>query len=311
MNASIVARAMRLTIGIALITPIVFVIGCVDASGPVKSFADATVLTANTSKQSFEIVDQLHSRRIVEQTIAEYPDNHLSLSNVGIKATMYFLPPEHVKARTEVLEGLNAYVNALTQLAGNDAITAMDADMLKLGNNLLKTDHDIVKHNLYSPASKVTDADVEILTTAIREVGTLLVEWERQKAIKQAVEKMNPNIKVIAGYFKDDFIDLSRQTEDDYHQIIVSLELPLKSGEIKDPMARAKQIRLIASTSAEAKKAIETAKSLSKIADQLADAHQSLLDAINNKKTTFQSLIQSITTECNSATAFYNSFNSK
>jgi hypothetical protein len=285
--------------------------GCAsyDIAKPVKSFSDATVATAGTTRQAFETTDETFIRRTVEETIAAYPANHSVLTNLTFKNLNPYLPPEHLQARLDVLAALQTYAEKLAALAGNEQTDQFDKQAQALGEKLKGINKDVVKTKLLSTSAN--ENEINILTTAIREMGMWLINRERRKAIKNSVTEMQPHVEAIASYLHDDFQDLARQADNDYHQIVNSLVQPIKDGTISDPAARDQRLRQIATTILEGKKAIAAANSLSSAAIHLAQAHKLLADAVTKPNTKFGDLVNEVSEEAKSAKNFYDSLNKK
>ena len=286
--------------------------GCAtyDIAKPVKSFSDATSMATETTRKAFETTDQTFIRRTVEETIASYPSNHSVLTNLTFKNLKPYLPPEDLQARLDVLAGLQTYSEKLAALAGNEQLDEFDRQAKQLGEKLQTFDNDLVKTRLLAK-SPATDAEIALLGTAIREIGSWVIKAQRQKTIKSAVTNMNPHVIKIAAFLKADLTDLARQAENDYHQISDSLSLPIRENIMTDPAARDSRFRQIATAILEGKKAIATANSLTRAADQLAKAHGLLAEAVTKPNTKFIDLVISIYGECKNAKDFYDSLAKK
>jgi hypothetical protein len=280
--------------------------GCAsyDIAKPVKSFSDATSAATETTRQAFQSTDQTFLRRRVEEVIAAYPSNHAILSELSFKNLNPYLPPDQLQARLDVLAGLQTYAEKLAALAGNEQLDAFDQQAAALGENLSKFNDDLVKTKLLPKGASETE--IKILSTSIREMGDWLIKSERRQAVKKAVTDMDPNVQKIAGFLKSDLNDLARQADNDYHQIVASLMLPIKEG-ITSDSAREQRLRQVANTILDGKKAIATANDLGKVADKLGQAHSLLADAVTKPNSKFNDLVQDIYDECKSAKQFYDS----
>ena len=282
--------------------------GCAsyDISKPVMSFNDATAEAVTTTRQAFDSTDEIYIRRQIAETIAQYPSDHTVLANLTFTNLSPFLSPEHLQARLDILDGLQKYSESLSALAGSGQLDEFDNQTKMLANKLETFNGDI---GTIAGGTNVTGAQIDALTTGVRELGRWLIIREQREAVQQTVTQMQTNVANIAAFLEADLHDLAQQNQNDYHQIVNALKLPVKEGVFTDQIALENRLQLIAETILEGKKAIAAANSLSEVEAKLAKAHKLLVDAVVQPNANFADLVKQISAECQNAKTFYDSLN--
>ena len=194
-----------------LINSLVFAIlisnicGCVspDASKQIKSFSEATILTADNTTQAFKLVEDTYYNEQVSRLIFNSGDQK-RLEAFHLDSLHPFIDTNALQVRLDILEALKTYAANLSALMGNSSLTNLDQDTAQLGKVLITIDTNLVS-DLKLHKEVFTTGEIQIFTAAINAMGHWLISYKQEKDAKTAIASMQQPVADICSLFQKDF----------------------------------------------------------------------------------------------------------
>jgi hypothetical protein len=126
----------------------------------------------------------------------KWPDT-AHIGTAGYEAIMYGkFTPERVAQRQQAITVLVDYGTALTALAGYDASKDLATSSAALGTAI---------KGLPKQDKVISDADADVLAQIVQQLGGLLVDYEKARAVRRIVPIYQPQVDKLCTLLADDF----------------------------------------------------------------------------------------------------------
>ncbi len=122
------------------------------------------------------------------------------------------IPPQELEVRRSVLEGLAAYGQLMTSLAGGSQETALGSSAKAIGQNLKTIATDKGKIGSWAKDAGLSPNTSNIVETAIDGIGQTLIDYSTSRELQQAARSIQSHLACIAAIFKRENINLMSAT---------------------------------------------------------------------------------------------------
>jgi hypothetical protein len=177
-------------------------------------FSTATSLVVDNSENAYRAAVRLNDQAQASMLVSRYD----SAQPLDPHALKHLIDPQGLTARTEVLDGLHAYAQAIADLASgvssqklDDAATAVGANLVKMG----------------SAVSAATPIGIDIspqqanaTSTALKALGEFLISHKIKSSVPKVIKEMDPNVEAICNLLTSDIAILRDQSGRDYEQLL-------------------------------------------------------------------------------------------
>jgi hypothetical protein len=294
---------------------IMLIAGCVspDAANQIKTFSEATVLTASNTAQAFRLVEQSYYDHAVSKEVFASTETNFNPKAFYPGEIPPYMGEKGLEVRLEVIGGLESYAVKLSTLVGNSSLSNFDKYTTTLGSALSTIDTNLVKDSFLS-VEPLTGNDVKIATTAINTLGHWIITYQQQKRAKEAIIQMQGPITNICQLLTNDFSYLQQQFTMD-NRFVLENEVKFFKDNFYSFKANPNELRAeIQNLNSlerqnEANEVLFT--SLSSAVNNLEKAHNSLQEVFSNNKTnTISSDLSQFATEAQRIGKYYSSLKS-
>jgi hypothetical protein len=178
------------------------------------AFSSATGVVVENTENAYRAAVRLNEDAQYSLLVARYDTDH----PMDPHAIRPLIDEKGLKARTEVLEGLQVYAQTIADLASgvssprlNDAAAACGANLKSLGDALFSS----------TPvAIKISDTEANAASTALKALGDLLINREIKGSVPKVIRDMDPNVEALTKLLSSDIDILRDQAGRDYEQIL-------------------------------------------------------------------------------------------
>ena len=241
------------------------------------AFSSAAVATTQKTTQAYQLVEQSHHDSQVAALVLSFDKDGFHPSNIKP-----FVPPEDMKVRTRVLEGLTKYAETLAEISSDQPLTALDTQAAAFGKSL----QTLSKNGAIKPLAKsanISDTELNIVTTAVDALGRALIENRRRKDLSKILRQMKDPVNQICALLEADIGDpeksgLRNQLKNDYDKVINKQEQFIRENQMSAQEKR-QEIQRLPQLASEAKAADESLAATQNALEQLAKTHTALVDS--------------------------------
>jgi hypothetical protein len=176
--------------------------GCVtaDFKEPVGKFTTA-MATANASIGTYFTEMNSFERQAYLKRVLYHPDADVAAIGTDGKQTglLPVFPPASIKARQDAISLLTAYGERLAALAGADAPARFEAGSKVLGDNLVSLSANFQKLALDKATDPTADKYITPIAAIVGVFGKMVLEQQRNAALKEAVNTGAPAVEAVLG----------------------------------------------------------------------------------------------------------------
>lgn len=272
------------------------------------AFSSATNLVVENTGNAYRAAVRLNEQAQVSLLVARYDTDH----PMDPHAIRPLIDDKGLKTRTEVLEGLRVYAQAIADLASgvsvpglNDAAASCGANLKSLGDALASST---------SAGISVTDTEANAASTALKALGDMLVNREIKGSVPKIIRDMDPNIDALSKLLSNDIEVIRDQSGRDYEQILAQQDQFIRhSGSTLSPTERRSEIERLPRILIDRKITDDMLSDLQSALKKLAVTHHALAVAAASKDSaSLQSRIADLRASAEGLANFYESLsNSK
>ncbi len=229
-----------------------------------------------------------------------------------------FFDGQDLKIRKQVLDGLCLYSGKLSELAGNQQLDEFDSETRNLGSSLQNLNEGLVKNSLFKNAS-LNPSQVQVFTTAVNAVGRWIIEYKKDKSIKESITGMNGSVSEICVIFDQDFGSptgvehknargLRAQQWNQYDELMMLQDKFIRDNSAKlDPIAKKLEIEKLAALPRKQKDSDAAMAEIQDSFEKLRKIHNSLSAECAGEKHDYELLLKSLIAEGKRISKFYKS----
>ena len=259
------------------------------------AFSTAASATTLQVKNGYQVVEQSYYAVQVDNLVKTFDTQGFEPSKI-----QPFLTDAEMKARTQLLEGLQQYATLLAAVSGNDAVTALDKQSEAVGKAVTSLSND----SGFKSIAKNSTMEGGVAAAAVDALGRVLMEHTTAKELPSILDTMQKPMDQICQLLEEDIGDpqtggLRNQLKIDYDQLIkdqqafiYANEKAMSPDEKRAAIATLPQLA-IAERQDDAALA-QTQEALKK----LAMTHDALVDTKKSKDApAFESLVSQLATQ--------------
>ena len=280
--------------------PLVLVTGCAATSTPLArhtaDFSGATSLVVDNSENAYRAAVRLHDQEQASASVAKY-DTDKPWDPHTIKP---LIDAKGLQARSDVLDGLNAYAQSLADVTNGVDSDQLNAAATSVGTNLQamgqainpsssaatapSTDPTASADTTTSTTSGfITPQEANAASTAFKALGDYLVSRKIKSAVPKVIRDMDPQIDTITKLLNSDIVIIRRQSALDYEQLLTQQDMFIrKSGSALSPIERRAEIEKLPGILASKQSTDDMLADLQSCLTQLALTHHALAAAAQN-----------------------------
>lgn len=225
-----------------------------------------------------------------------------------------FLSEEDMKARTQLLEGLQQYATLLAAVSGNQEVTALDKQSEAVGKKVQA----LSKDSGLQTVAKNASMDGGIAAAAVDALGRVLMEREMAKELPSILDSMQKPMDQICQLLEDDIGDpqtggLRNQLKLDYDRLIKDQTAFIYANEkTMSPSEKQDAIAKLPELAAAEKKGDAALAQTQEALKKLATTHDALVDTKKSKDApAFESLVSQLEEEGQQLGAVYSATTAK
>jgi predicted component of type VI protein secretion system len=295
----------------ASLCAVTMVSGC--ALSPLAKRATAFSTAASTTtlevKNAYEVVEQSYYDVEVATLVKNFDQD-------GFDPAKFqpFLSTDDMKARTQLLEGLQQYATLLAAVSGNEPVTALDQQAEAVGKKMqaLSTDSGL------KSVAKNASMDGGIAAAAVDALGRVLVERKTARELPSILDNMQKPMDQICQLLEDDIGDpekggLRNQLKVDYDRLIADQRAFVYANEkAMGPEEKQAAIAKLPELAAEEKKDDAALAQTQDALKKLATTHDALVDTKKSKDApAFETLVSQLVEEGQQLGAVYSAATAK
>jgi hypothetical protein len=180
------------------------------------AFSTAASATTLQVKNGYQVVEQSYYDVQVDNLVKVFDTQGFETKNV-----QPFLTAEDMKARTQLLTGLQQYATLLAAVSGNEAVTALDKQSESVGKDLAS----LSKDSGFKSIAKNSTIEGGVAAAAVDALGRELMARKTAKELPAILDEMQKPIDQICQLLEEDIGDpqsggLRNQLKTDYDQLI-------------------------------------------------------------------------------------------
>lgn len=182
----------------------------------VTAFSTAASATTLQVKNGYQVVEQSYYNVQVDNLVKAFDTEGFKTDSV-----QPFLTEADMKARTQLLEGLQQYATLLAAVTGNDAVSALDKQSEAVG----KAVQSLSKDSGFKSVEKNSTMEGGVAAAAVDALGRVLMEHKTAKELPSILDTMQKPMDEICQLLEEDIGDpqtggLRNQLKIDYDQLI-------------------------------------------------------------------------------------------
>ncbi len=178
------------------------------------AFSGATNAVVENTENAYRAAVRLNEEAQVSLLVARYDTDH-PMDPHSIRP---LIDDKGLKARTEVLDGLQVYAQTIADLASGVSSPKLDAAAADCGANLKSLGDALAASTPIGISIGSTEANAA--STALKALGDLLVRREIKGSIPKVIRDMDPSIEQLSKLLSSDIDILRDQSGRDYDQIL-------------------------------------------------------------------------------------------
>jgi len=162
-------------------------------------FSSAISTAAENNTAAYAVIEKVHQEVELMKAVADFDGKGFKPDSMT-----QFFDSQALKVRKQVLDGLALYAEKISEIAGGKELEEFDAETKKLGSSLQELNDGLLKSSFFRN-SPIESSHVRIFTTAVNAIGRWIIEYKKDKTVKESIISMNGNIGEICRLFIQDF----------------------------------------------------------------------------------------------------------
>ena len=307
------------TMSVLLVVVVLWSLAGCPSTAPQKrivAFSEATNMATTNVAESFKAVERSYFDTEVSGLIAAYDPN----KGFNVKAIKPLLAPECLKSRLIALSAVSIYAKLLGEIMSDEKLKKFDEETKSFGEVLKDFKENDAMNALNMSRVSLKDEDLAVFATfatAVKVIGHWIIEYKREKGVREIVEIMHPHIVKICKLLQQDIgatkgRGLRRQLSNQYEKLLRDRDSFIgnkyKEKEMSALELREELIRLANMVSQQAKADAALAASAQSL-DKLQETHGKLIKAFNKEAPDLEALIRQLVAEAKRAKDFYDELN--
>jgi hypothetical protein len=278
----------------------------------IAKFAQATTQVTSQTQTVYQAVQNEYTQAQLDRIVSEYNSNGFNPSLIKP-----FFTAEQLQVRMAVLQGLSAYAQGLAAIASDDQLTAFDSQTKALGQELISLDKT-------KPVAKtgIDPKEMAIFATAVDTIGRLLVEYKREKGLKEVIQQHDGDIRKICDLFVKEIggssptgdippSGLRNQLWNEYTEAMTSYDLFIeKSRRRMGATEEFNAISHLADMVGQQISADAMLASTAKALQELADTHSKLSQSLDHPDSGIEAMFTQLQSDTKAASDFYSNLQS-
>jgi hypothetical protein len=193
--------------------------------------AFSTAATAATLKvqNAYQLVEQSYTDSQMASLVNNFDAKGFNPSQI-----QSFMPSAAMEARKQMIAGLQQYATLLSEVSGNQPVTALDTQSAAVGKSLQSLNGSTGLNSV----AKNADTDVGVASTAVDALGRMLIEHKTAKELPGILTQMQKPVNQICQLLEDDIGTpegggLRNQLKIDYDSLIAEQRTYIYANEAK------------------------------------------------------------------------------
>ncbi len=276
-----------------------------------QEFSEAVSMTAENNMSAYTEIEKVHREVDVLKITADF-------DNKGFKPESIkpFFDMQALKVRRQVLDGLCIYAEKLSELAGEKQLEDFDEETRKLGASLQELNAGLMKSSFFRN-SPVESSQIQIFTTAVNAIGRWLIEYRRDRAIRESIVGMDGNVHEICKLFVEDLGSpanglyknpggLRAQQWNQYDELMILQDKFIGDNRNKlDPAVKKQEIEKLASYPARQKESDAALADIQSSFRKIREIHDALVKASGDGVRDYEAMVKKLISEGKRINKFY------
>lgn len=180
------------------------------------AFSTAASATTLQVKNGYQVVEESYYDVQVDNLVKNFDTEGFKTDNIKP-----FLTADDMKARTQLLEGLQQYATLLAAMSGNEAVAALDKQSEAVGKDL----ESLSKDSGFKSVAKNSTIEGGVAAAAVDALGRELMARKTARELPSILDEMQKPVDQICQLLEEDIGDpqtggLRNQLKNDYDQLI-------------------------------------------------------------------------------------------
>ncbi len=195
----------------------------------VAEFSTAATATSLKVQNAYQLVEQSYTDAQMARLVNNFDRTGFNPSQIKP-----FMPKAAMRARTQMIAGLQQYAILLAEVSSNQSTTALDAQSEALGKSLqaLSTSTGLTS------VAKNANTDIGFLSTAVDALGRMLIEHKTAEDLPKILIQMQKPVDDICQLLEEDIgtpegSGLRNQLKNDYDDLIAEQRTYIYANEAK------------------------------------------------------------------------------
>jgi hypothetical protein len=256
------------------------------------AFSTAASATTLQVKNGYQVVEQSYYDVQVDNLVKVFDTEGFKTDNIKP-----FLTPDEMKARTQLLQGLQQYATLLAAVSGNDAVAALDKQSESVGKDM----ESLSKDSGFKSIAKNSTIEGGVAAAAVDALGRELMARKTAKELPTILDEMQKPVDQICQLLEEDIGDpqtggLRNQLKNDYDQLIADQRAFIYANEkAMSPDEKRQAIAILPQLWIAEKQNDAALAQTQEALKKLATTHDALVDTKKSKDApAFESLVSQL-----------------
>ncbi|HSY03359.1 MAG TPA: hypothetical protein VK819_14450 [Acidobacteriaceae bacterium] len=256
------------------------------------AFSTAASATTLQVKNGYQVVEQSYYDVQVDNLVKVFDTEGFKTDNIKP-----FLTPDEMKARTQLLQGLQQYATLLAAVSGNDAVAALDKQSESVGKDM----ESLSKDSGFKSVAKNSTIEGGVAAAAVDALGRELMARKTAKELPTILDEMQKPVDQICQLLEEDIGDpqtggLRNQLKNDYDQLIADQRAFIYANEkAMSPDEKRQAIAILPQLWIAEKQNDAALAQTQEALKKLATTHDALVDTKKSKDApAFESLVSQL-----------------
>jgi hypothetical protein len=292
-----------------IVTALCFLAGCASSAPQrrIEAFSEATGLVTGNVVESFNAVEKSYFKAQVSSIIAHYDPE----KGFDVRKIEPFLGEEPLNVRVRVLNALSEYARLLAEIMSDERLQEFDEETKAFGETLIEFKNSDGMSTFGMNRNDIRDSEIAGFTTGVNAIGRWMIEFQREKEVRQIVDAMDPHVARICDLLSKDIgtaegPGLRAQLARQYWDIIGNREMFIADNHARfSPHALWEELTKLAEMRIEQERADAAMGAVAKSLGSLRETHGQLVKAFEKKSPGLESRIRGLAAEAKRVKEFY------